>query len=109
MLVKAVLEWQGPAGFDDWIDIAVAPSRIGTKSFDSRYRARSTVAPRAGRRSPTARCGRGSTSRSRSPTRSASRVESVLVAAERLSCAGTSRAFLRSSVAEAACVEACGA
>lgn len=39
MLVKAVLEWTGPAGFDDWIDIAVEPSRIGTKSFDLTYRA----------------------------------------------------------------------
>ena len=39
MLVKAVVEWSGPAGFDDWIDIAVAPSRIGTKSFDLSYRA----------------------------------------------------------------------
>lgn len=39
MLVKAVLEWMGPAGFDEWIDIAVAPSRIGTKSFDLSYRA----------------------------------------------------------------------
>jgi acyl-CoA thioester hydrolase len=39
MLVKAKLEWFGPAGFDDWIDIAVAPNRIGTKSFDLRYRA----------------------------------------------------------------------
>jgi acyl-CoA thioester hydrolase len=39
MLVKAVVEWTGPAGFDEWIDIAVAPSRIGTKSFDLSYRA----------------------------------------------------------------------
>jgi len=38
MLVKAQLEWSGPAGFDDWIDIAVTPTRIGTKSFDLRYR-----------------------------------------------------------------------
>ena len=37
MLVKATLEWQGPAGFDELVDIAVAPSRIGTKSFDVRY------------------------------------------------------------------------
>ena len=35
MLVKAVLEWVGPGGFDEWIDIAVAP-RLGTKSFDVR-------------------------------------------------------------------------
>ena len=39
MLVKAVLEWSGPAAFDDWIDIEVAAARIGTKSFDLRYRA----------------------------------------------------------------------
>ena len=25
MLVKAVVEWVGPAGFDEWIDIEVAP------------------------------------------------------------------------------------
>ena len=37
MLVKAALEWSGPAGFDELVDIAVAPSRIGTKSFDVRY------------------------------------------------------------------------
>ena len=39
MLVKAVVEWSGPARFDDWVDIAVAPARLGTKSFDLRYRA----------------------------------------------------------------------
>jgi acyl-CoA thioester hydrolase len=39
MLVKAVLEWSGPARFDEWVDIAVEPVRIGTKSFDVRYRA----------------------------------------------------------------------
>jgi acyl-CoA thioester hydrolase len=39
MLVKAVLEWQGPARFDEWVDIAVQPTRIGTKSFDFTYRA----------------------------------------------------------------------
>ena len=39
MLVKAVVEWSGPAAFDDWIDIAVTPARIGTKSFDLRYQA----------------------------------------------------------------------
>jgi acyl-CoA thioester hydrolase len=40
MLVKAVLEWSGPAGFDDWIDVTVVPDRLGTKSFDLRYEAR---------------------------------------------------------------------
>ena len=39
MLVKAVLEWQGPAGFDELVDIGVAVARIGTKSFDVRYTA----------------------------------------------------------------------
>lgn len=33
-VVKAVLEWQGPARFDDEVVIAVRPSRIGTSSFD---------------------------------------------------------------------------
>ncbi len=36
MVVKAVLEWRGPAGFDDNVAIAVTPDRIGTKSFDMR-------------------------------------------------------------------------
>jgi acyl-CoA thioester hydrolase len=39
MLVKAVLEWQGPAGFDDPVDIAVETSRLGNASFDVRYTA----------------------------------------------------------------------
>ena len=39
MVVKAVLEWQGPAGFDDDVDIAVVPRRLGTKSFDIVYTA----------------------------------------------------------------------
>jgi acyl-CoA thioester hydrolase len=39
MLVKAVLEWQGPAHFDEWIEIAVVPTRLGSKSFDVSYRA----------------------------------------------------------------------
>ncbi len=39
MLVKAVLEWQGPARFDEWIDVRVEPIRLGTKSFDLRYTA----------------------------------------------------------------------
>jgi len=37
MLVKAVLEWQGPARFDQPVEIAVAPSRLGTTSLDLRY------------------------------------------------------------------------
>jgi acyl-CoA thioester hydrolase len=39
MVVKATLDWSGPAGFDDEIDIAVTPVRLGTKSFDLEYRA----------------------------------------------------------------------
>jgi acyl-CoA thioester hydrolase len=37
--VKAVLEWSGPARFDDWLDVSAETARIGTKSFDVRYRA----------------------------------------------------------------------
>jgi acyl-CoA thioesterase FadM len=36
MVVKAVLEWQGPAGFDEEVAIRVGPDRLGTKSFDMR-------------------------------------------------------------------------
>jgi acyl-CoA thioester hydrolase len=39
MLVKAVLEWRGPAGFDDVVDIAVETARLGNASFDVRYTA----------------------------------------------------------------------
>ncbi len=39
MLVRAVLDWKGSARFDQWIDIAVAPVRLGTKSFDLEYHA----------------------------------------------------------------------
>jgi acyl-CoA thioester hydrolase len=45
MLVKAVLEWQGPAGFDDVVDIAVDTARLGNASFDVGYTA--TVEQRA--------------------------------------------------------------
>jgi acyl-CoA thioester hydrolase len=37
MLVKAVVEWQGPAHFDEWVTIDVTPARLGGKSFDLRY------------------------------------------------------------------------
>lgn len=40
MLVKAVVDWQGPAGFDDRLALAVVPTRFGTKSFDLTYTAR---------------------------------------------------------------------
>ena len=39
MLVKATIEWAGPARFDEWLDIAVEPTRLGSKSFDLQYRA----------------------------------------------------------------------
>jgi acyl-CoA thioester hydrolase len=39
MLVKATIEWSGPAYFDEWIDIVVQPARLGKKSFDLRYTA----------------------------------------------------------------------
>jgi acyl-CoA thioester hydrolase len=39
MVVKATLEWSGPAGFDDEVEIAVEPVRLGTASFDLRYTA----------------------------------------------------------------------
>ncbi len=40
MLVRAELEWSGPARFDDWVEVHVTPTRLGTKSFDLRYDAR---------------------------------------------------------------------
>ena len=39
MLVRAELEWKGSARFDQWIDVDVAPVRLGTKSFDLHYQA----------------------------------------------------------------------
>jgi acyl-CoA thioester hydrolase len=39
MVVKATLEWSGPAGFDEEVEIAVEPVRLGTASFDVRYTA----------------------------------------------------------------------
>jgi acyl-CoA thioester hydrolase len=39
MIVRAQLDWAGPAGFDEVVEIVVEPSRLGTKSFDLRYRA----------------------------------------------------------------------
>ena len=39
MLVHAELDWKGSARFDEWVEIDVAPVRLGTKSFDLRYRA----------------------------------------------------------------------
>jgi acyl-CoA thioesterase FadM len=45
MVVKAVLEWQGPAGFDDDVAITVACGRMGTKSFDLVFTATCEGAP----------------------------------------------------------------
>jgi len=45
MVVKATIEWQGPAGFDEHVAIDVVPSRLGTSSLDVRYTA--TVGDRA--------------------------------------------------------------
>jgi acyl-CoA thioester hydrolase len=45
MVVKAVIEWEGPAGFDDDVAIAVVPGRIGTKSFELVYSATVDGAP----------------------------------------------------------------
>jgi acyl-CoA thioester hydrolase len=39
MVVKAVIEWEGPAGFDDHVAIAVRVPRLGTASFDIEYTA----------------------------------------------------------------------
>lgn len=44
MVVEVGVEWQGPAGFDDEVEIAVTPIRLGSSSFDLRYDA--TVAGR---------------------------------------------------------------
>lgn len=40
MLVKSVLEWKGSAGFEDELDIEVAPTRLGSSSFDLTFTAR---------------------------------------------------------------------
>ena len=45
MVVGATLRWQGPAAFDDVIDIAVTPVRLGRSSFDLRYDASVNGAP----------------------------------------------------------------
>jgi len=45
MVVKATLEWQGPAGFDELVDVEVLPSRLGNSSLDLRFTA--TVEDRA--------------------------------------------------------------
>jgi acyl-CoA thioester hydrolase len=39
MVVRAEIQWQGPAGFEDEIEIAVSPARLGKSSFDLRYQA----------------------------------------------------------------------
>ena len=37
MVVKATLDWQGPAGFDEEVSVSVRPDRLGTASFDVRF------------------------------------------------------------------------
>lgn len=39
MLVHAEIDWRGAAGFDDPVDITVAPVRLGGSSFDLRFEA----------------------------------------------------------------------
>jgi acyl-CoA thioester hydrolase len=39
MVVKATIEWQGPAGFDEHVGIAVTPARLGNSSLDVRFTA----------------------------------------------------------------------
>ncbi len=39
MVVKATIEWQGPAGFDEHVEVEVVPSRLGNSSLDLRYTA----------------------------------------------------------------------
>jgi acyl-CoA thioester hydrolase len=39
MLVKSVIEWRGPAGFDDIVEVAVETVRLGSSSFDLRFSA----------------------------------------------------------------------
>lgn len=46
MLVKAVTEWQGAAGFDDEVVIDVRPTRLGNSSFDLTFVAKVDGAPR---------------------------------------------------------------
>ena len=50
MVVKAVIEWQGPAGFDDDVAIAVRVPRLGTASFDIEYTATCNDVARVRRR-----------------------------------------------------------
>lgn len=45
MVVKAVIEWQGSAGFDDDVAIAVKVPRLGNASFDLEYIATCNGAP----------------------------------------------------------------
>ena len=39
MVVRAELEWQGSAGWEEDVAIAVRPSRLGNASFDIRFEA----------------------------------------------------------------------
>ena len=53
MLVKAVVEWQGPAGFDERVEIAVAPGDSATRPSTSATRRASRVGRCAPASSPT--------------------------------------------------------
>jgi acyl-CoA thioester hydrolase len=45
-LVKQVLEWRAPARYDDVVEVAVSPGRIGTTSFELAMELRVTGAER---------------------------------------------------------------
>lgn len=37
MVVRAELDWQGSAGWEDPVSVAVTPARLGRSSFDMRF------------------------------------------------------------------------
>lgn len=45
MVVRATLDFRGPAAFDDVVRIEVAPDRLGNASFDLRFRGQVEGAP----------------------------------------------------------------
>jgi acyl-CoA thioester hydrolase len=45
MVVKAVIDWEGPAGFDDDVAIAVRVPRLGNTSLDIEYAATCNGSP----------------------------------------------------------------
>ena len=52
MVVKSVLEWQGPAGFDDLVDVTCGPPAWATRRSTSRYTASVDGVGRPARRRP---------------------------------------------------------